>query len=416
LGGVRTVCYWLANFVGGSGTKGLVGLLTLVAAFVLAWYGAPLFRKNEIAVSRGQYVYGTQPSEWGRGSGDSTRSGIWVMGLLLNRLARIPGIYVFHGLKSPGDKMIDVEHAVTHGNNVYLIDSWLDRSTNYNWHPNRKGLATSSKGDDGHRHTNIADAADRYRAALGRGVNVIPIIAIASGTASIGPERWSPRGVGLFTADEVLRFIGDGAVENLPTFRDRPEVREAVASTVEIFCLVFAEDALFVGFVIPGETAAVLGGVVASRGEVQLPVMMTVAVVAAVLGDTVGYEVGKHLGPRLVKSKAMTRHKKRIKKAQDFLRRRGGWAVFLGRFVAFFRAVMPALAGTSRMPYARFLLFNAAGGLTWGIGFVLLGYFAGNSYAAVAKAAGRDIAVVVAAVAVAALVARRLRAWKRERA
>ncbi|MGO4189946.1 DedA family protein [Pseudarthrobacter sp. TAF60_1] len=184
---------------------------------------------------------------------------------------------------------------------------------------------------------------------------------------------------------------------------------------IAVFCLVFAEDALFVGFVIPGETAAVLGGVVASRGEVQLPAMMTVAVVAAILGDTVGYEVGKHLGPRLVKSKAMTRHRIQIKKAQDFLRRRGGWAVFLGRFVAFFRAVMPALAGTSRMPYGRFLLFNAAGGLTWGIGFVLLGYLAGNSYEAVAKAAGRDIAVVIAAVAVAALVAWRLRAWKKER-
>ncbi|MEO8282111.1 MAG: hypothetical protein ABI568_01700 [Pseudarthrobacter sp.] len=225
----------LTSLVGGSGTKGLIGLLTLAAAFALAWYGAPLFRKNEIAVSTGRYVYGMQPSEWGRGSGDSTRSGIWVMGLLLNKLVRIPGIYVFHGLKSPGAKSVDVEHAVTHGNNVYLIDSWLDLPTDYSWHPNRKGLAASSRGDDGHRHTKMADAADRYRAALGHGVNVVPIIAIASGTASIGPERWSPRGVGLFTADEVLGFIGDGAVESLPTFRDRPDVREIVASTVESY-------------------------------------------------------------------------------------------------------------------------------------------------------------------------------------
>ncbi|WP_255769774.1 DedA family protein [Pseudarthrobacter sulfonivorans] len=183
-----------------------------------------------------------------------------------------------------------------------------------------------------------------------------------------------------------------------------------------VFCLVFAEDALFVGFVIPGETAAVLGGVVASRGEVQLPLMMVIVVVAAILGDTVGYEVGKHLGPRLVKSGWMKRHRKRVNKAQVFLRRRGGWAVFLGRFVAFFRATMPALAGTSRMPYGRFLLFNAAGGLTWGVGFVLLGFLAGNSYETVAKAAGQDIAVVIAVVAVAALVAWRVRAWRKERA
>ncbi|MDQ0693516.1 DedA family protein [Arthrobacter sp. W4I7] len=174
---------------------------------------------------------------------------------------------------------------------------------------------------------------------------------------------------------------------------------------IAVFCLVFAEDALFVGFVIPGETAAVLGGVVASRGEVQLAGMMIVAVLAAVLGDTVGYEVGKHLGSRFSRSRALSRHQKQMTKAEDFLQRKGGWAVFLGRFIAFFRAVMPALAGTSRMPYRRFLVFNAAGALVWGAGFVLLGYLAGNSYEAVAKAAGRDIAVVIAVLAVAGLIA-----------
>jgi membrane-associated protein len=184
---------------------------------------------------------------------------------------------------------------------------------------------------------------------------------------------------------------------------------------IAVFCLVFAEDALFVGFVIPGETAAVLGGVVASRGEVQLPAMMVIAVTAAILGDTVGYEVGKHLASRLPKPRPRSRHAKAMKKAEDFLRRRGGWAVFLGRFIAFFRAVMPALAGTSRMPYGRFLLFNAAGGLVWGVGFVLLGYLAGNSYETVAKTAGKDIAAVIAVVAVAALVVWRLRTWKQGR-
>lgn len=184
---------------------------------------------------------------------------------------------------------------------------------------------------------------------------------------------------------------------------------------IAVFCLVFAEDALFVGFVIPGETAAVLGGVVASRGQVELWLMMVLVVVAAITGDSVGYEVGKHYGPRILKSRLLARHARQLNKAKDFLHRRGGSAVFLGRFTAFFRAVMPALAGTAHMPYPRFLAWNAAGGLTWGIGFVLLGYLAGNSYEAVAKAAGRDIAVVVAAVAVAALVAWRLRVWKKER-
>ena len=120
----------------------------------------------------------------------------------------------------------------------------------------------------------------------------------------------------------------------------------------------FAEDALFIGFVVPGETAAVLDGVIASRGQVRLGLMMALVVLAAVIGDSVGYEVGKHVGPKLLEIRALNRHRDKLDKAQDFLRRRGGSAVFLDRFIAFFRTVMPALAGISRMHYPRFLAFN----------------------------------------------------------
>jgi membrane-associated protein len=188
-----------------------------------------------------------------------------------------------------------------------------------------------------------------------------------------------------------------------------------VLAYVVVACLVFAEDALFIGFILPGETAAVLGGVVASRGNVQLWLMMVLVVLAAVVGDSVGYEVGKHLGPRFLDLPVLRKRRRKLDEAQDFLRRRGGAAVFLGRFVAFFRAVMPALAGTARMPYLRFLAFNVAGGIVWGTGFVLLGFLAGNSYETVAKAAGRDIAVVVVLLAVIALVAWRVRKARSER-
>lgn len=225
----------ISSLAGESSIKGGIGLATLGAAFVIARYGAPLFKKNEITLSPDQHVYGMQPTKWGRGSNDSSPSGIWVMGELLNKLVRIPGVDVFHGLKSPGAKWIDVEHAVTHGDNLYLIDSWHDFPMNYNWRPNRKGLAAPSKGDDGHRHTRLADAAGHYRSVLGQSVTVIPVIAIVSGEASIGPDRWSPRGVGLFTATELMEFIGDSATDSLPAWRDNPQVREVVASTVESY-------------------------------------------------------------------------------------------------------------------------------------------------------------------------------------
>jgi len=173
--------------------------------------------------------------------------------------------------------------------------------------------------------------------------------------------------------------------------------------------LVFAEDALFVGFVIPGETAAVLGGVDASRGHVNLPLMILIVVAAAIVGDNVGYEIGRQVGPRILRVRILDRHRRRLDDAQDFLARRGGSAVFLGRFVAFFRAVMPALAGTARMPYRKFLPYNAAGGLLWGTGFVVLGYLAGNSYARVEKAVGRGAALAVLALVLAALLIWRVR-------
>jgi len=95
--------------------------------------------------------------------------------------------------------------------------------------------------------------------------------------------------------------------------------------------------------------------------------------------------------------------------ARAQLQRRGGVAVLLGRFTAFFRAVMPALAGLSRMPYGRFVRWNAAGGLVWGVAFTLIGYLAGDSYEAVARTVGRGSSAVIAAVVLVALVVWRVR-------
>ena len=178
--------------------------------------------------------------------------------------------------------------------------------------------------------------------------------------------------------------------------------------------LVFAEDAVFVGFVVPGETAAVLAGVAAGVDHVPLAVAIVVIVAAAIIGDSVGYEVGKAwLGPALDRMRFLDKHRPRIDQAQDFLRRRGGVAVFLGRFTAFFRAMMPALAGASDMHYRKFLLWNALGGIVWGSVFVTLGYLAGNSYHHVEKVVGRGFAIGLAVIVVAALVVWRVRSEKR---
>jgi membrane-associated protein len=180
--------------------------------------------------------------------------------------------------------------------------------------------------------------------------------------------------------------------------------------------VVFAEDAIFVGFVLPGETAAVLGGVAASQGHVSVVGIAATVVAAAVVGDTVGYEIGARFGVRLLNVRLLQRRQDRIDQARATLARRGGLAVLFGRFVAFFRAVMPFLAGASHMRYGRFLAYNAAGGLLWGVGAVLVGYLAGNSYKAVEHTFGRVTALVVGAlgvIGVAVWTIRRRRADKR---
>jgi len=146
-----------------------------------------------------------------------------------------------------------------------------------------------------------------------------------------------------------------------------------------IACLVFGEAALFFGFVLPGETAVVYGGVLADAGKVSVAVVLAVVIVAAVIGDSIGFEVGRKLGPRLTRAPVLRNHPDRVAAGQEYLRRRGGRAVVAGRFTAFLRAVMPGLAGASRMDYPRFLVFNVLGGVLWGTACVLLGYFAAHS-------------------------------------
>ena len=168
--------------------------------------------------------------------------------------------------------------------------------------------------------------------------------------------------------------------------------------------LAFSEAALFVGFVLPGETAVILGGVLAHEHRVSLPVMAAVAAFAAIAGDSVGYEVGRRFGTRALDTRAFARRREALASAQETLRRHGGKAVFLARFTAFLRAVMPGLAGTARMPYPRFLAFNAAGGLLWAVGFTLLGYLAGASYRKVESIAGKAGIAILAVVLLAVLV------------
>lgn len=167
--------------------------------------------------------------------------------------------------------------------------------------------------------------------------------------------------------------------------------------------LVFGEAAVLLGFVIPGETAALIGGVLASLHHVDLVLILVVIIVGAIVGDSVGYEVGKILGPWLLEHRPLRGHPG-VRRGQELLARFGGPAVFLGRWVALARALVPGLSGMSGMRYRTFIVYNAAGGIAWGTTFVLIGYGAGTSYTKVASTVGIYSLVILAGV-VAAVVA-----------
>ncbi|HJV09004.1 MAG TPA: DedA family protein, partial [Acidimicrobiales bacterium] len=188
--------------------------------------------------------------------------------------------------------------------------------------------------------------------------------------------------------------------------------------------LALLEAAAFIGLVVPGEAALLVGGFLASQGKAELPIMMVVGAVGAIVGDSIGYEIGKHLGPTLRRSRlGRWVGEERWAHAEDYLRRHGGRAVFLGRFIGVLRALVPTIAGLSGMPYRKFLPWNAIGGIVWAPGFVLLGYAAGGSYDKVATWAGRAstvllilVVLVVGVVVTARAVVRRegaVRTWAR---
>ena len=151
-----------------------------------------------------------------------------------------------------------------------------------------------------------------------------------------------------------------------------------------VFLLSAAETALFIGLLLPGELAVILGGVLASRAHVPLTAVLAASVAGPIVGDSIGYWLGRRYG----ENRAHKRRRRHWARARTWVKKKGAPAVFLGRFVAFVRSFIPAAAGVSKMSYGKFLPWNVAAGVLWGAGSALLGYFAGANFEAVAHAMG----------------------------
>ena len=145
-----------------------------------------------------------------------------------------------------------------------------------------------------------------------------------------------------------------------------------------LFLLVGAESA---GALLPGETALIVAAALASQGRLSLPLVIAVAAGAAILGDNIGYLIGRRGLRRLIDrpGRWAAGRRRLVERGEVFFARRGPSAVFFGRWLPGLRVVASWLAGANRMPWPRFLVWNALGGIAWASTVGTLAYVLGRS-------------------------------------
>ncbi|MGH2551556.1 MAG: DedA family protein [Thermomicrobiales bacterium] len=155
---------------------------------------------------------------------------------------------------------------------------------------------------------------------------------------------------------------------------------------VGMFCIIFAETGLLIGFFLPGDSLLFTAGFLASQDYLNIWILVPICFIAAIVGDAVGYQIGSRFGRQLFSREESRFFKpKYLKQAQAFFDLHGGKAIILGRFMPIVRTFVPVIAGAATMQYRRFAIFNIAGGALWAIGVTVAGYFLGKTIPSVDK-------------------------------
>lgn len=162
-----------------------------------------------------------------------------------------------------------------------------------------------------------------------------------------------------------------------------PETLLTSGGFLILAAIVFAESGLLVGFFLPGDSLLFVAGFLATSagGDHLNPIglVMLVAASMAIIGDQVGYVIGNKLGPKIFdRPKSRLFDPQHVVKAQQFFVKYGARTIVIARFVPIVRTFAPVVAGVGDMEYKTFVRFNIIGGLLWGAGMPLLGYFLGQ--------------------------------------
>ena len=137
-----------------------------------------------------------------------------------------------------------------------------------------------------------------------------------------------------------------------------------------------------IGIPFPGETMLLVAAIFAgTTHQLFIPFVIAAAAAGAIIGDNIGFFVGREGGYRLLRryGRYIRLNERKLKLGQYLFKRHGGKVVFFGRFVAVLRALAAFLAGTNRMQWPRFLVFNALGGIVWATIYGLGGYYLGKN-------------------------------------
>jgi len=146
-----------------------------------------------------------------------------------------------------------------------------------------------------------------------------------------------------------------------------------------LFCIIFCETGLVVTPFLPGDSLLFAAGAFASRGELELAVILSLLSVAAIAGDSINYWFGFLVGPKMLERKKIRWVKKEyLDRTHQFYEKYGGKTIILARFIPIIRTFAPFVAGIGTMSYSRFLLYNITGGVFWVVAMTLLGFFFGN--------------------------------------
>jgi membrane-associated protein len=146
-----------------------------------------------------------------------------------------------------------------------------------------------------------------------------------------------------------------------------------------ILLIIFAETGLLLGFFLPGDTLLIAAGIFASQNKLPLPALLLLAPVAAALGYQVAYKIGEQAGPRLFhRDDGVLFRTEYVTRTEEFVKKHGGKAILLARFVVVVRTVIPLIAGMGKMQKNKFLFYNITGSILWTSSVILAAFWLGH--------------------------------------